>query len=203
MQQGRIQHRVVQRGSAAIELMIAAPMLLICVIAMLDFGRGIRSAQEGERAARYLAWSDARSREDRGHSGTASVSDHYRADGTPAGSSVSRGTIDPWAGPKSVGYAGLRELESLFSLRDVTRDAFAYLAGTVDYSEARTAFRPDGLRLLGGGSVQSRHAVSLGSRREEDPGRPVGWWDPFEGEGGLLDKLPHWIRRPWAPGGGN
>ena len=53
--------KVADRGTAAIELMFAAPVLMLCVFAMLDFGRALRSAQEGERAARHEAWRHGRS----------------------------------------------------------------------------------------------------------------------------------------------
>lgn len=194
----RVHHRRNERGGAAVELMFSAPVLLLCLVAMFDFGRGFRSKQEGERAARHLAWADTRSREDSRQPKPGSTSQHYRSKGSTAGQSVRRGTEQKFSGVRGAGYAALSRLEGVFGLRKVTRGALAFLGGEVEYSEAETAFRPSGLLLFTGGTVRSRHAVSIDSKREKDPRNPEGWWDPFSGEGGVVDRLPAWLRSAWG-----
>jgi hypothetical protein len=181
--------------------MVAAPVLLLFIIAMLDFARGIRAAQEGERAARYEAWHDARRREDPSSASSVGTQAHYRLRGSQAGRRLQQGSISAWAGPKSIGYRLLQQFEQLPGMRGVTRGGISFLAGTVDYVEAETAFRPAGIRLFTGGTVRSRHAVSIDAHRERNPSDPEGWWDPFHSKGGLLSRIPQWIRQAWPKAG--
>ena len=53
------------RGSAVVEVLLSVPFLFLFALAMQDFCRGFLSGQRGQRAARHLAWADAR-REDHG-----------------------------------------------------------------------------------------------------------------------------------------
>jgi hypothetical protein len=51
-----------ERGSAAVETLLSVPFLVLFLLAMVDFCRGLRAGQESLRASRHVAWASERAK---------------------------------------------------------------------------------------------------------------------------------------------
>jgi hypothetical protein len=174
-----------------VEIILAVPFLFLFALAMLDFGRGLRSGQEGLRAARHLAWNAERAKEWPGHPGppgTGEIHDlHFASRGPSPFVSVHSQTLSagPLAGAaEAVGGVGfLGEL----GLDDIGHGVIPWFAGVVEASHGEVRQEVRGPRLLeGSAGIRATHIVSIRSRRDEKPEDAEGWWDPYRA---LLRKL--------------
>jgi len=177
------------RGSAAVELLLSVPFLVLFCFFITDFARGYLSAQRGQRAARHLAWTTSRHEED-GASPPAPHADqlhaiHFQGRGGPvsAATSTEHGGLPYASGAND-------DIDQVLSLFDLGRRFVAFLTGTVDMTHAAVTQQVSGLQwFVGGTAMTQEHWVALRSYREEDPGRRIGWWDPFAQLSDAIDAL--------------
>ena len=184
------------RGSACVELMLSVTFLVLFCLAMNDFARGFRSAQQGQRAARHLAWAKART----GVAPDANVIHalHYEGRG---------GEVTTALGGESKNalFDFLQEitgaLDAIFQpvdsehiaqghvIDDVGRIGrmASFLTGNIHMTRASSHQAVSGLRRVGtdANAISQSHWVSLFADPESNPTDPKGWIDLLD----LLDTL--------------
>jgi len=182
------------RGTAAVEMILTVPFLMIFALAMLDFSAGYRTRSQSARAARQVAWMTAR------HVafGTAAAPDaatiqknHLHKENTD----VTVKKTDSFK--QQINIPGLKQFgEAIswmqnglnFSLGDGLLD---FLVGTCEMSAGSVSSKIKGRFFFEGiilakGDIGNVHYVALDSKVEKNPKKPIGWFDPYQS---LLDKL--------------
>ena len=181
------------RGSAAVEFLLSVPFLVMFCLFMMDFARGYLSAQRGQRAARHLAWTQSRHEEDGGQPPAPNAQQLHAIHFQGRGGAVTSDTNSEYGGLAEMAGADadLQEfLEDVGKVFDFGRRFVAFLMGTVDMTHASVTQQVSNLqRFAQGTSMTQEHWVALRSYREEDPGRRVGWWDPFAALSDAIDDL--------------
>lgn len=192
MRSGQHEHLAV-RGSAAVEFLLSVPFLVMFCLFMMDFARGYLSAQRGQRAARHLAWTQSRHEEDGGQPAAPNAQQLHAIHFQGRGGTVTSGTNTEYGGLLEMAGADgdIQEfLEDVGEVFDFGRRFVAFLTGTVDMTHASVTQQVSDLqRFAQGRPMTQEHWVALRSYREEDPGRRIGWWDPFAALSDAIDDL--------------
>lgn len=194
----RMRGRIRERGSAAVETMLAVPFIVIFCLAMVDFGKGFRSLQQGQRSARQIAWSEARRDDDKSHPRAPSADDvrehHYegrRGEITVAHRGTKFDAKLPLPGPVGTAAGILQGIGMDRAFKGVV----SFLKGEVEATVGQSRQTIGGLRVVPTGKIRrgredtvgGGHVVSLRSYVDEDPSDPEGWFDPFKW---IKDKIP-------------
>ena len=198
------------RGVAAIELLLSAPVLLLFMVLILDFARGIKTRQGIEIATRHQAWSKARARNrfEPGHPVPQSaektlavhregVGERLRVDYWPykplrrmEGKHDKNFVIVPTA-YRPIVRAPLGALRSAINVLKFggppwESEVWDYVAGKITIEGAHVTQPIKRLRVLDAGEVDGKHYVQLWTHPDPSPGNPLGWWNPWPP---LADKL--------------
>jgi hypothetical protein len=175
-----------------VETLLAVPFLLLFALAMFDFGRGYRSAQQGGRAARHESWSAARGLDPPGHAlppGPAGTREwHVDGRNGPVTASHHESSFRTHVeGPLGVVASALGSMAKL-EFGDVLKGVERFVGGVVDVTVGTAEQSLRGLRIPvsprggkpGSPEVLRSHLVSLHAHVDPDPSDPEGWFDPFQ-----------------------
>ncbi len=174
------------RGSATVEIMLSVPFLVVFSLFAFDFARGYLSAQRGLRAARQVAWMYSRHLDDSSKPDVPNdqtlLATHFDGKGgavTHATSTEQEKLPGPLSFLSDVGDA-LSDIMNVFDNDSRLGSYFSFMTGNIEMEKGTVTQGVTGLwRFAQGTTMTQNHWVALRSWREEDPGRHVGWWDPF------------------------
>lgn len=176
------------RGTAAVEMILTVPFLMIFALAMLDFAAGYRTRSQSARAARQVAWMTARHvafKTAAAPNAETIQANHLHKENTD----VTVQKTDSFK--QTISIPGLKQLgEAIswaqgglnFSLGDGLLD---FLVGTCEMSAGSVSSKIKGRFFFEGiilakGDIGNVHYVALDSKPEDNPSKPLGWFDPYQ-----------------------
>ena len=182
----RQRHRM--RGTAAVEMILTVPFIMMFALALLDFSAGYRTRSQSARAARQVAWMTGRNVA----FGSAAAPNKDTIQAThlhPENTDVAVEKKDSLT--QQISIPGLRQLgEAIswaqgglnFSLGDGLLD---FLVGTCEMSAGSVSSKIKGRFFFEGiilakGKIGNIHYVALDSKPESNPSKPLGWFDPYQ-----------------------
>lgn len=177
------------RGSAAVEFLLSVPFLVLFCLLMLDFARGQLSAQRGQRAARHMAWTQSRHEEEPALPPAPTAEQLHALHYEGRGGTVAAGTDTQHSEALGgiLGKDASEGIEAAAELIDLGRRFDEFVLCIFDMTHASVTQHVSDLQWFAQGAAMTQeHWVALRAYREEDPGRHVGWWDPFVLLGDLI-----------------
>lgn len=177
------------RGTAAVEMILTVPFLMIFALAMLDFAAGYRTRSQSARAARHVAWMTGR-QVAFGSAAAPNAETIQENHLHPENTDVTVQKKDTFKQP--VNIPGLKQFgEALnwaggglnLSIGDGLLD---FLVGTSEMSVGSVSSKIKGRFFFEGiilakGDIGNVHYVAFDSKVVKDkPTDPIGWFDPYQ-----------------------